>query len=67
VRRMPPGLLLDSVAFADRGWSAATVSHGSLRTLGRVHTQFDSLDILEGRSIERMSAVLARAAEALAR
>jgi hypothetical protein len=67
VRRMPPGLLLDSVAFTDRGWSAATVSHGSLRTLGRVHTQFDSLDILEGRSIERMSAVLARAAEALAR
>jgi hypothetical protein len=67
VRRMPPGLLLDSVAFADRGWSAATVSHGSLRTLARVHTKLDSLEILGGRSIEPTSAVLARAAEALAR
>jgi len=67
VRRMPPGLLLDSVAFADRGWSAATVSHGSMRTLARVHTPFDSLQILGGRSIESVSVVLARAAEALAR
>ena len=67
VRRMPPGLLLDSVAFADRGWSAATVSHGSMRTLARVHTPFDSLEILQGRAIEPMSVVLARAAEALAR
>lgn len=67
VRRMPPGLLLDSVAFADRGWSAATVSHGSMRTLARVHTPLDSLEHLTGRSIEPMSAVLARAAEALAR
>jgi hypothetical protein len=67
VRRMPPGLLLDSVAFADRGWSAVTVSHGSMRTLGRVHTKLDSLEILSGRSIEPMSAVLARVAEALSR
>ena len=67
VRRMPPGLLLDSVAFADAGWSAVTVSHGSLSTLGRVHTSSDSLANLEGRSIEPTAVVLARAAEALAR
>ena len=66
-RRMPPGLLLDSVAFADAGWSAATLSHGSMKTLARVHTPSDSLELLEGRSIERVSLVLARAAEALAR
>ena len=67
VRRMPPGLLLDSVAFADRGWSAVTVSHGSMRTLARVHTKLDSLENLSGHSIEPTSAVLARVAEALSR
>jgi Zn-dependent M28 family amino/carboxypeptidase len=67
VRRMPPGLLLDSVAFADAGWSAATLSHGSRRTLGRVHTRFDSLDGLRGAQIDPMAAVLVRTAEALAR
>ena len=67
VRRMPPGLLLDSVAFADAGWSAVTVSHGSMQTLARVHTASDSLERLAGRSIEPVAQVLARAAEALAR
>jgi hypothetical protein len=67
VRRMPPGLLLDSVAFADAGWSAATVSHGSTRTLARVHTRDDSLDALRGTQIATVAAVLARAAEGLAR
>ena len=67
VRRMPPGLLLDSVAFADAGWTAATVSHGSMRTLARVHTKYDSLEILRGDSIQPVSVVLARAAEALSR
>lgn len=67
VRRMPPGLLLDSVAFADAGWSAATVSHGSMRTLARVHTPLDSLERLDGRAIAPVARVLARAAEALAR
>jgi Zn-dependent M28 family amino/carboxypeptidase len=67
VRRMPPGLLLDSVAFADAGWSAATVSHGSMRTLARVHTPLDSLERLDGRHIAPVARVLAGAAEALAR
>lgn len=67
VRRMPPGLLLDSVAFSDAGWAAVTVSHGSMRTLGRVHTRADSLDHLRGDRIDEVAVVLARAAEALAR
>jgi len=67
VRRMPPGLLLDSVAFADAGWIGATLSHGSMRTLARVHTAGDSLDALRGAQIAPMAATLARAAEALAR
>ena len=66
-RRMPPGLLLDSVAFADAGWSAATLSHGSMRTLARVHTRSDALDALTGSQVDPMAWVLARAAEALAR
>ena len=32
VRRMPLGLLTDSVALADRGWCAVTLSRGSLRS-----------------------------------
>ena len=67
VRRMPRGLLLDSVAFADAGWSGATLSYGSMRTLARVHTPFDSLDVLRGAQIDPMARVLGRAAEALAR
>jgi hypothetical protein len=67
VLRMPPGLLLDSVAFADTGWDAVTVSYGSMQTLARVHTRADSLDNVRGDSIGTVAGVLARAAEALAR
>ncbi|HMC55660.1 MAG TPA: M28 family peptidase [Gemmatimonadaceae bacterium] len=67
VLRMPPGLLLDSVAFADVKWSAATLSHGSMQTLARVHTRRDTLDALTGTQIDPMAFVLARAAETLAR
>jgi hypothetical protein len=66
VRRMPFGLLTDSTALADAGWRAVTVSHGSLATLRRVHTSRDSLDALRGTSIDDVSVILARAAEALA-
>jgi hypothetical protein len=66
VRRMPLGLLTDSVAFADRGWAAVTVSRGSLATLRRVHTPADSLATLRGDGIDDVAALLARAVEALA-
>jgi hypothetical protein len=67
VLRMPPGMLLDSVAFASAGWSAATLSHGSMRTLKRVHTKRDTLAVLAGTQVDPMGWVLARAAETLAR
>ena len=67
VRRMPLGLLLDSVAFSDAGWASVTVSRGSLATLRRVHTRRDSLASLRGDGIPEVARVLARAAEALAR
>ena len=62
---MPLGLLTDSVALADRGWRAVTLSRGSLASLRRVHTPKDSLDELHGAGVDEMAAVLARAAEAL--
>ena len=66
VRRMPLGLLTDSTALADAGWRTVTVSHGSLGTLRRVHTQRDSLANMRGTSVDAVSVILARAAEALA-
>jgi Zn-dependent M28 family amino/carboxypeptidase len=65
-RRMPLGLLTDSVAFADRGWAAVTVSRGSFVTLRRVHTPGDSLSNLRGDGIDAAAELLSRAAEALA-
>jgi hypothetical protein len=66
VRRMPLGLLTDSVALADRGWAAVTVSRGSLATLRRVHTPQDSLAALRGSGIDDVASLLAHAVEALA-
>lgn len=65
VRRMPLGLLTDSVALADRGWRAITISRGSFASLRRVHTPHDSLETLRGTGIHETATVLARAAEAL--
>ena len=65
VRRMPLGLLTDSVALADRGWTAVTVSRGSFRSLQRVHSRRDSLDHLTGSGIGGVATLLARAVEAL--
>jgi hypothetical protein len=66
VRRMPLGLLLDSVGLTEHGWRSATVSRGSLASLRRVHTRKDSLEQLRGDGISRTARALARAAEALA-
>ena len=66
VRRMPLGLLTDSTALTNAGWDAVTVSHGSLKTLRRIHTASDSLASLHGTAVDRVAAILARAAEALA-
>jgi putative aminopeptidase FrvX len=65
VRRMPVGVLTDSVALTDRGWAAVTVSRGSLATLRRIHTPADSLASLRGEGIDDVATLLARAVEAL--
>ncbi len=65
-RMMPLGLLTDSTALAAAGWQAVTVSHGSVATLGRVHTSRDSLANLRGSSIALVADVLARSAAVLA-
>ena len=64
--RLVPGLLVDSVALADAGWRAATLSRGTLGTLARIHTRGDSLERLTGRGIPEAAAVLAGAATRLA-
>ncbi|MEO7457399.1 MAG: M28 family peptidase [Gemmatimonadaceae bacterium] len=65
VRRMPLGLLTDSTALARAGWRTATVSHGSLATLRRVHRPTDSLEHMRGTAIDEVALILARAVEAL--
>ncbi|MBA3670455.1 MAG: M28 family peptidase [Gemmatimonadaceae bacterium] len=66
-RRMPVGILTDSTALHRAGWETATLSHGSLATLRRLHRPSDSLASMTGRSINGAGRVLAAAAEALAR
>lgn len=66
VRRMPMGLLTDSVALVDRGWAAVTISRGSLATLRRVHSPADSLAALRGDGIDDVATLLARTVEGLA-
>jgi hypothetical protein len=62
VIRLIPGVLTDSVAFSDAGWDGVTLSRGTIRTLGRIHTMEDSLERLEGSAIEEAAAVLCRGA-----
>lgn len=63
--RLIPGILVDAVAVAAAGGEAATLSRGTLATLGRVHTRRDDLAHLAGRGIPEAAATLARAARRL--
>ncbi|HUF28992.1 MAG TPA: M28 family peptidase [Gemmatimonadaceae bacterium] len=56
--RVLPGVLVDAVALADRGWEVVTLSRGSMRTLHRIHTRDDSLDHLRGDGIPVTAAVV---------
>ena len=58
-RRLLPGVLVDGVALADAGWQVITISHGSLRTLGRIHTPSDSRAALRGDAIPAAAALIA--------
>jgi Zn-dependent M28 family amino/carboxypeptidase len=65
VRGMIPGILADSIAFADAGWDAVTVSRGNLSTLARVHTSSDTRERLDGSGIAQAALLLAATIEEL--
>ncbi|HMI48663.1 MAG TPA: M28 family peptidase [Gemmatimonadaceae bacterium] len=46
--RLIPGILADSMAFADLGIEAVTLSRGTLSTLARIHTRRDNSNALSG-------------------
>lgn len=66
VRPTIPGVLTDGVALADAGWSAVTLSRGTLATLARVHRRADNVDALRGDGVEEMARLLAAAAREIA-
>ncbi|HYN82039.1 MAG TPA: M28 family peptidase [Gemmatimonadaceae bacterium] len=65
VRALIPGILTDSIAFADAGWDAVTVSRGNLGTLARVHTSSDTRERLDGSGIANAARLLAATIEEL--
>lgn len=65
VRRMIPGILADSIAFADSGWDSLTLSRGNIGTLARVHTSSDTRDRLDGSGIAQAALLLAATIEEL--
>lgn len=66
IARLPPGVLVDAVALGRAGWDALTVSKGSWRTLGRIHTRRDTLARLAGDGVPEAAGALARLARLLA-
>jgi len=66
IGRVIPGILADSMAFADRGMEAVTVSRGTLSTLARIHTRRDNSTALSGSGAAEASALLSALAKELA-
>lgn len=66
IGRLIPGILTDSMAFADRGIEAVTVSRGTLSTLARIHTRRDTSTALTGRGVTEGAALLSALAKELA-
>lgn len=64
--RLIPGILADSMVFADRGLQAVTVARGTLNTLARIHTRRDNSNMLTGNGAAEASAILSRLAKELA-
>jgi hypothetical protein len=65
IRALLPGILADSVAFADAGWDSLTLSRGNLATLARVHTSSDTCERLNGTGIAKAARLLAATVEEL--
>jgi hypothetical protein len=66
IGRMIPGILADSMAFADRGIESVTVSRGTLSTLARIHTRRDNSIALTGSGVAEASVLLAALTRELA-
>lgn len=66
VGRLIPGILADSMVFADRGFHAVTVARGTLKTLARIHTRRDNSNTLTGNGAAEASAILSALAKELA-
>lgn len=66
VGRLIPGILADSMVFAERGIAAVTVSRGTISTLARIHTRADTSNSLTGRGAADASVLLAALAKDLA-
>jgi hypothetical protein len=58
VARLVPGVLTDSVAFADAGMPTVTFSRGSWRSLARVHSPRDDLGHLSGTGVAEVAALV---------
>jgi hypothetical protein len=65
VTRLIPGILADSMAFADRGLEAVTISRGTLGTLGRIHTRRDYSITMTGKGVAEASVLLSALAKEL--
>lgn len=63
--RMIPGILADSMAFADRGFESVTISRGMLSTLARIHTRRDTSNALAGNGVVEGAALLSALAKEL--
>lgn len=64
--RLIPGILADSMAFADLGIEAVTLSRGTLSTLARIHTRRDNSNALTGTGAAEASVLLSALAKELA-
>jgi hypothetical protein len=65
MRRLIPGILADSMAFADLGIEAVTLSRGTLSTLARIHTRRDTSNAFGGIGVAEASALLSALAKEL--
>jgi hypothetical protein len=65
MRRLIPGILADSMAFADLGCEAVTVSRGTLSTLARIHTRRDNSNAVTGNGAAEASDFLSALAKGL--
>ena len=66
IGRMIPGILADSMAFADLGIESVTISRGNLSTLARIHTRRDTSTAIGGSGVAVGGALLSSLAKELA-